>query len=199
MLRYVIEYIEVPPNPLGLDRIYADIALLDPVANNCDVDNRITLVGLDGKDRHLQLQLHKTDIIKCSRVMICDRNRDIQKGHIANTMFTDKDRGLYNTITVVDTSVGVPRTITASGDSGALVMALQDIAAHENVIVYGFVTGILTKTRRSNEAVERRKKSNREEEEDPFESFTIVNRLWDVLRYCEQVDNSEPVDFQRTP
>jgi len=97
-------------------------------------------------------------------------------------MFTDKDKIVYNTITIVDSDKSVPTTITEKGDSGALVMQYQDTVrcSYPYVSVYGMVTRIFTIRRKDR----------------PVETMTVANRLWDVLKYWYKVDNSDTVDFR---
>jgi len=171
---------------MKLDRMTADIALVKSVPNCGSIDNRIPIRAQNGTVRRFQLTLHKGDIFNLSKVMIVDRNNVLKYGHILNTMFTDKDRIVYNTITIVDSGIAVPTTITEAGDSGALVMQYQDVArcSYPDVPVYGMVTGVFTVTRQDRPGT--------------VETMTVANRLWDVLKYWDKVDNNETVDFTKT-
>jgi len=173
--------IDIPPGGMGLDRITADIALLQLLPTCGYFDNRISIKNENGFTRRFQLTLHKGDIFNLSKVMIVNRNKELKYGHIKNTMFTDKDTYLYNTITIVDSDKSGSTTITEQGDSGALVMQSQDVVncSNPDVSVYGMVTGIFTVT-----SIYR-----------PVETMTVANRLWDVLKYWNIVDNTETVDF----
>ena len=192
-LRHVVEYIEVPRNLFAHDRLHADIALLDPVPNECKIDNKITLSTKNSVfSRQFQLCLHKMNIVRCSRVMILDKNKMVQYGHIESTLFTDKDHNLYNAITVVNTDVLPHRAITEEGDSGALVMQYQDIRTckYSDVMVYGFVTGVYN--------------NNPKSDDDngtilPTLSMAVVNRLWDVLTHYDRMEKIGSIDFQITP
>lgn len=152
--------------------ITADIALLEVEASDLPTNNRVTMPGSPDE---FQLKLFKAKILRNRPIMMKNQHGNIVRGRIKNPQFTDKDENLFNVIAVVSNDFIEPHAIHEHGDSGALVFQHQ--GQFPEVSVFGLVTGIWQDVNTDEHA------------RICTQTMTIVNRLWDVLRYSDQLAN----------
>ena len=144
------------------ERLHADLALLKLNPQRCLIDNTVRWpLGIQPKT--FRIKIYKgPEVPKDTKVMILDQRSEFQYGVIRRPHETDKRLKVYDVQAICRSDGTVDTRITQEGDSGALVMSYPDNDSHV-VYVYGIVTGIL-------------------KNENDNSSYTVANRLWDVIR-----------------
>ena len=162
-------------------QITADLALLDLSTDKCSVGNTVWW-PYRGCSKVLQIKFYKgEEIPKDTGVIILDQNGDFQRGCIRKTRLTD---GSLHDVLGISASDTEEVAVTQRGDSGALVMSIQN-SESDVVYVYGISTGICRKPN--------------------GKSLTIANSLWEVVHeistgtykdyFAKLVDGTQNIDF----
>jgi len=140
----------------------ADIALIP--RGDANFTNKISVNG-----RQYMPRLQKGTLEMSSKVMLKDHLGVLRHGRVESVAYTSKDLKLYNVIRYChrDTNAFPAKSLTGPGDSGALIMAEQDISTStkdQSLSVYGMAIGICHE----------------------LHTFTVGNYLWDVLSNCKE-------------